>query len=456
MKILLVLPAVDRYRVRAGDKVSRRKMLRFSILPLTTIAALTPPEHEVRLCDENVEALDLNAEVDLVGISFMTALAPRAYEIAAAFRKRGIPVVAGGYHPTFCPQEVALHFDAAVIGEAENAWAPLLADAQRGQLQKFYRGGPADPAHIPIPRRDLIGPNARYYITTNAVQTGRGCPHTCRYCSITAFFEHAHRQRPVSSVLKELDEVPRYFMFVDDNIISDRSYACSLFAAMLPLKKRWVSQCDLKIADDPELLDLAYHAGCRGLFIGIETANAKNLASVDKAFNDAQRYRERISRIRRRGIAVQAGIIVGLDHDDVGVFERTLTWLDALGIDAIQLNILTPLPGTPLHKDFEKNGRIVDVDLAHYDFRHAVIRPAMMSRQELQEGADWLYAQYYRLDRVFVRAAKTLRDVGILAALTALRLNLTYRYDNRREGIVGRNPAEKTRMPAKSALCSPC
>ncbi len=452
MKILLVLPAIDRYRVHASEKVSNRKMLRFSILPLTMVAALTPDKHQVCICDENVEALDLNADVQLVGISFMTALAPRAYEIASAFRKRGIPVVAGGYHPTFCPQEAAAYCDSVVIGEAENAWPALLADVENNKLQKYYRGGPADLSRLPVPRRDLIGKNAHRYVTTNAVQTGRGCPHTCRYCSITAFFEHAHRQRPIPQVINELRMIPRYFMFVDDNIISDRTYAASLFKAMIPLKKRWVSQCDLKIADDPELLDLAYQAGCRGLFIGIETANAANLASVNKEFNDSGSYKQRVGRIRHCGIAIQAGVIVGLDHDDTGVFERTLSWLDELGIDAIQLNILTPLPGTPLYDDFRKAGRITDYDLSHYDFRHAVIRPARMSQAELQEGADWLYAQYYRLDRVLWRAAKTFFSVGPLAGITLLRLNMTYRYDNIREGIVGRNPAFNIH-PAAKALC---
>ncbi len=180
-------------------------MLRFSVLPLTTVAALTPPQHQVALCDENVQALDLDADVDLVGISFMTALANRAYEIADAFRARGKIVVAGGYHPTFCPEEAARHFDAVVVGEAEGLWPQILADAQARRLQPIYRHhGSVDLRNTPAPRRDLVAATAKHYVTANAVQTARGCAHGCRYCSITAFHGRTYRTRPIAHVLDEL------------------------------------------------------------------------------------------------------------------------------------------------------------------------------------------------------------------------------------------------------------
>ena len=445
MKILLVLPAAEHLRVTpATRKVPKRKMLRFSVLPLSVVAALTPPEHDVEICDENCEPIDFDIPVDVVGISFMTALAPRAYEIARAFRARGVITVAGGYHPTFCPDEAALHFDAVVAGEAEGSWPQVLRDIEAGCLQRIYRqDAPADLATTPIPRRDLLVHKARHYVTINAVQTSRGCNHACRYCSITAFHHGMHRTRPVANVLEELRHVPRNFMFVDDNIIAEPDYARRLFAAMAPLHKRWVSQCSINIADDPELLQLARRAGCCGLFIGIETLSQENLAGVSKEFNDSGGYLQRIAAIRRHGIGVQAGIIVGLDNDDVGVFERTLRFLQKARIDAIQLNILTPLPGTPLFEDFQGTGRIIDRDWAHYDFRHSVIQPARMTAQQLQDGADWLYRQYYRLDRILVRAVRSALGVGWLPALLSLRLGLTYRYDNIREKVRGCNPARQ-------------
>ncbi|MCX5797092.1 MAG: radical SAM protein [Elusimicrobia bacterium] len=444
MKILLILPAAEKYRVLPGQEPPRRKMLRFSVLGLTTVAALTPPEHEVRLCDENVETLDLDSDADVVGITLMTGLAPRAYELAAEFRRRGKITVAGGFHPTLLPREAMEHFDIVVAGEAEGAWPVVLQDIERGSWRKLYKAeSKPDLAGVPMPRRGLIEKNSRRYATIHAVQTGRGCNHTCRFCSITAFFDHSHRSRPLEAVLAELATVPKDFMFVDDNIIADPDYAKRLFRAMAPLAKRWVTQCSIKIADDPELLALARAAGCQGLFVGIESTDPAALAVMQKDFNDPAGYVRRVRRIRAAGIGVEAGIIVGLDTDDVTVFERTLKFLQETPFDALQLAILTPQPGTPLYEEFEAAGRIQDRDWGNYDYRHAVIEPKRMSAAELQAGADWLYAQFYRWDRVLWRALKTAFGVGLVPAYLGWRLGMTYRYDNIREGIKGRNPARR-------------
>ena len=445
MKIMLILPAPEHLRIRADGDVTKRKMLRFSV-GLMTVAALTPGEHEVTICDENVEVLDLEAKVDVVGISFMTALAPRAYELADHFRKRGIITVAGGYYPTFRSEEALGHFDIVVSGEAEGTWPQVLKDIERRQWQRTYRSNPQqDLSAVPVPRRELMEANKQHYITTNAVQTGRGCNHRCSFCSVSAFFGHRHRSRPLDDVLAELRDVPRHFMFVDDNIIADPDYAKQLFRAMVPMKKKWISQCSIEIADDDELLCLAHKAGCRGLFVGIETINEDNLQAVEKQFNDPKGYIRRVRKIRRTGIGVQAGMIVGLDSDDVKVFERTLKFLQKARIDALQLAILTPQPGTLLWDEFESAGRITDYDLSKYDHRHTVIEPARITAQQLQAGADWLYRQFYRLDRIIVRSLRGVFTTGLLAAWLTWRLNLTYRYDNLREGIRGCNPAQNPR-----------
>ena len=459
MKILLILPAGERVRVtREQPRVPRRAMLRFSVLPLTIVAALTPPEHEVRIVDENVEPLDFETECDLVGITFMTALAPRAYEIAGEFRKRGKLVVAGGYHATLCPEDAAPHFDALVIGDAEGAWEQVLRDVRQGKLQKIYHqaesmlsGQSVATACLqtPMPRRDLLTRTARYYATINAVQAGRGCRHNCRYCSVTVFHGRKYRRRPVADVIAELKTLPRNFIFVDDNIIAEREYAQELFRAMVPLRKRWVSQCSILIADDPELLREAQAAGCRGLFIGVETASEANLAAMNKQFNHTDSYAGRLRRIRRAGIGVIAGMIVGMDADGPEVFRRTLRFLQETNIDVVQLNILTPLPGTPLFQDMESAGRITDRNWSRYDYRHVVFQPARMSAEELQVGADWLYAQFYRLDRILWRFARAVFAIGWMPALLGLKLGLTYRYDNRRERIIGWNPERRRPVPAR-------
>jgi radical SAM superfamily enzyme YgiQ (UPF0313 family) len=454
MKILLVLPAGERVRVTPeSPEVPHRAMLRFSVLPLTAVAALTPREHEVRIVDENVEALDFDTDCDVVGITFMTALAPRAYEIAASFRRRGRIVVGGGYHASLCPEDAAPHFDALVVGDAEGAWERLLADLQRGELQRVYRqpagGDPVCPGpgsrleslQTPVPRRDLLRHTARHYATINAVQAGRGCRHNCRYCSVTVFHGRKYRRRPVSDVIGELRSLPGDFIFVDDNIIADREHALELFQALAPLRKRWVSQCSVLVADDPELLQQMRAAGCCGLFIGLETDSDANLAAMNKQFNHTGSYSERLRKIRHAGIRIVAGMIVGMDGDDREVFEQTLRFLQANRLDAVQVNILTPLPGTSLHADMALAGRVTDRDWSHYDYRHVVFHPARMTAAELQAGADWLYAQFYRLDRIIGRFARAAFTVGWIPAFLGLKLGLTYRYDNRREGIVGRNPA---------------
>ncbi|MDD5676500.1 MAG: radical SAM protein [Kiritimatiellae bacterium] len=442
MNILLILPAAEHLRISSQTTaIPKRAMLRFSILPLTLVAALTPDKHQVTLCDENVTPIDFDHDADIVGISFMTALAPRAYAIAAEFRRRGIIVVAGGYHPTLMTAETLPHFDAVVVGDAENLWPQAIRDAERGMLKHVYRHAVLpDLTNTPAPRRDLTQQSARHYATTAAVQAGRGCRHGCRYCSVTAFNDRTYRTRPIDNVLAELSHIDRDFIFVDDNIIADRDYAKRLFLGMIAMKKSWVSQCSLEIADDPELLCLARKAGCRGLFIGIETTNADNLATVGKDFNDSHGYLKRIANIRQQGIAIIAGIIVGMDGDDRRVFSETLSFLQRAGIDALQLNILTPLPGTPLYEEFKAAGRIIDCDWSHYDYRHVVIKPFKMTKQDLQNGADWLYSQFYRLDRIILRGLRTLLTVGLKPAYIAFRLNLTYRYDVIREGIRGDNP----------------
>ncbi|MFO1497547.1 MAG: radical SAM protein [Verrucomicrobiota bacterium] len=439
MKILLILPAAARLRVTTQHAaVPKRKMLRFSLLP-STVAALTPRSTPWRWSTEHVEPLHLEADCDLVGITFMTALAPRAYELAAWFRQRGRIVVAGGYHPTLCPQDAARHFDAVVVGNAEGAWPQLLTDVQAGRLKPVYHSAPS--SVIPKPRRDLLTRTARHYATINAIQAGQGCRHQCRYCSVTVFHAARYQHRPVDELLAEISSLPGDFMFVDDNIIADRAFAAKLFGALAPLGKRWVSQSSLAIGDDPELLRLAHAAGCCGLFVGVETSNQANLAAINKPFNQSARYRERLARIRHAGIGVVAGIIFGLDEDDPTVFARTLRFLEQLQVDAVQFNILTPLPGTPLHRDFAQAGRITTHDWSEYDFRHVVFRPARMTPQQLQAGADWAIAQFYRLDRIWRRFFRALFSVGLCPAFLGLKLGLTYRYDVKRDGIRGWNPA---------------
>jgi radical SAM superfamily enzyme YgiQ (UPF0313 family) len=457
MRIMLIAPAIEELRV-TGDRRSSHKVFRFSVLSLLTVAACTDESHEVTIVDEQVEPIDFDQDVDLVGISFMTAHAPRAYEIAAEFRRRGVKTVAGGYHPTFLPQEAARHFDAVVAGEAEPSWPNLLRDASSGSLQQVYRATDfVDLATLRQPPRHLLRRNG--YITVNTVQTGRGCPNGCRFCSITRFFNRTHRQRPVDDVIEEVGALKdRFVLFIDDNITADPDYARCLFRRLRPLGKNWVSQSSITVADDPQLVRLAAESGCVGLFVGLETVSTASLAEANKSFNRVEEYRAAVRLLHDHGIGVESGIVFGFDHDTVDVFERTLATIDRLELDAIQASIFTPLPGTALFQEMDATGRILDRNWRHYDFRHVVFQPRRMAPEQLQQGADWVIREFYSLPRVARRLARNVRDLGLRPTLLmTLPVNLGYRQRVKQWNIRGALPshfkspgAEPRRRPTRA------
>jgi radical SAM superfamily enzyme YgiQ (UPF0313 family) len=265
-RVVLIAPS----RVERGARQPGGKAL-FPPLALEMVAALTPPEAEVRIIDEAVEAIDFEVPADLVGITSMTAVAPRAYAVADRFRARGIPVCLGGMHPSACPEEAAQHADAVVIGEAEGLWPQVVADCRQGRLKQFYRRD-SYPAleDVPTPRRDLLKPRA--YAASATVQTTRGCPFACTFCAVTNFFGRTYRFRPVQKVVEEVSAIKERVLFlVDDNIMGLPDYARNLFSALAGCGKLWFSQASLTALKDEGLLKLAQRAGCRGLFIGFES-----------------------------------------------------------------------------------------------------------------------------------------------------------------------------------------
>jgi radical SAM superfamily enzyme YgiQ (UPF0313 family) len=394
MDILLIAPASGNWRAVGRQAWINGRTFRFSLLSLLSVAAETPPGAQVRIVDEQVDVIPWADPVDLVGITCMTATAPRAYEIADRFRARGVPVVLGGMHPTFCPDEAAQHADAVVLGEAEGLWPQVVNDVRQKRLQRFYRHAtPPDLRGLkPLPRHLLA---SRRYATAQAVQATRGCPHGCDFCAVAAFHQRTHRCRPVDEVVREVAELRgRFFVFVDDNLVANRAYALALFKALRPLHKRWISQVTLSLAEDTELLELAAEAGCIGVFVGLETFSAGNLEAIRKLHNKVERYREAIRQFHAHGIGVEAGIVFGLPGDRADVFARTLQLLDALEVDAVLVSIFTPLPGTP--RGAAMAARILDRNWAHYDFHHVVFEPWGMTAEALQAGHDWVTHQFYR------------------------------------------------------------
>jgi radical SAM superfamily enzyme YgiQ (UPF0313 family) len=326
LKIRLIDPAYEHPFISHSQRVI--KNIWFAHLTLTTLAALTPPDIDVQITDENVEPIDFQEDVDLVGITGMVMHAPRAYEIASRFRQRGIPVVMGGPHASSLALEAKEHVDAVVIGEAENVWGGLIEDLKKGCLKPFYKADTyCSMERMPYPRLELLKKNA--YMTVNCVQTTRGCPYQCDFCHVTHFFGKTYRCRPVDDVIEEVKRLQgEFIVFIDDNIAGNRQYAKELFARLKPLKKKWASQASITLSRDPELLKLAADSGCVSLFIGIESLSSENLKEVNKSFNRASQFEEGIKAIHDHDIMILAGLIFGLDHDDEGVFERTLRFCE--------------------------------------------------------------------------------------------------------------------------------
>ncbi|QGP92907.1 Radical SAM superfamily protein [Neomoorella glycerini] len=424
MKIALIAPAWH-------DPLweSEKEKSIFPPLNLITLAALTPPQHEVTILDESLTDLDCDAKYDLVGISAMTALAPRAYEIADAFRKKGTRVVLGGMHPSALPEEAGGHADAVVIGEAEGSWQRLLADLEDGKLQPFYRQHERPSLEQMVnPRRDLLLRGR--YLVPDTVQTTRGCPFACSFCTVSQFFGKSFRFRPVEEVIREVAGLEgEVIAFIDDNIVGHPGYARRLFSelARLPKKIKWFSQGSLNIARDEELLQLAAASGCIGLFIGFESLYPGNLKAVGKAVNRVEEYREAIKKIHDHGIAIEGAFVFGLDEDDESVFERTVKFAQDNRLEAAQFGILTPFPGTPLREALEREGRITSNDWSEYTISRVVFEPKNMSAKTLQEGFNWAWQEFYSLGSISRRLGLAKKHAAIL---WALNLNIRKRFNH--------------------------
>ncbi|MBD3868517.1 MAG: radical SAM protein [Acidobacteria bacterium] len=447
MKVLLIAPASGNWHHVGQQRIFGGKTFRFSLLSLLSLAAETPPGFEIRIVDEQVQDVPWNEHFDLVGITCMTAAAPRAYDIADHFRTCGVPVVLGGMHPTFLPDEALQHADAVCVGEAEGVWRHILEDARHGKVSGIYR---ADEQHtlvgLHMPPRALL--DARRYGTIQSVQATRGCPNRCSFCSVSAFHKGSLRCRPVEEVVCEVKDLSgRFFMFVDDSLTAERGYALELCQALKPLGKIWISQSTLEMADDEELVQAASEAGCIGMFVGLESFSESSLRSVDKGFNRVAEYRDRIATLHANGIGVEAGIVFGFDTDGPNVFRSTLELLDEIGIDAIQVSVLTPLPGTPMFDRLVS--RISEHDWSRYDYHHVVFRPARMTAEQLQAGHDWVTREFYRPWRIARRLARmALRPGGMRMMKYAAALNAAYYGRTVRWDIRGYDPGVRSRTHA--------
>ncbi|MGB2769831.1 MAG: radical SAM protein [Candidatus Zixiibacteriota bacterium] len=433
MKILLLAPSLSK---------GRSRFLRMPQLTLGVISALTPPEIEVDVVEEEIDQIDFDKHYDLVGISCMTTSAPRAYQLSSAFRKNGAKVVLGGIHPTVMPEEAIAHCDCVVMGEAEGCWRELIHDFKQNRLKKFYRSFNSDLAKFPIPR---LNQNKTPFNVT-PIFCSRGCPYDCEFCSVTDMYGKKMRHRRVRDIVKEIvTRESKKFFFLDDNIMGDVRFATELFMALSDLKIRWVGQASISLSKNKALLKLAQRSGCAGLFIGLESVSPENLKRLRKTPDNASDYGQAIDMIRGEGILLHASLVFGFDHDDNSIFEKTLEFLEKNKVPSATFNILTPYPGTALYDRFKKEGRLLSENWQEYNHRTVVFRPKNLTPEELAEGFIWLGKNFYTKASIFSRFFYNLHH-----PLLYFSLNWSHRRDYQDKGAEDclPPPVEPSPIPA--------
>jgi radical SAM superfamily enzyme YgiQ (UPF0313 family) len=398
-------------------------VLNFQQITMPYLAAFVPPHWTVLHVDEAVEPVDLNKQADLVAITFHTPSAAHAYDLAARYRQRGITVVLGGPHVTLMPDEAQAHADVIFIGEAESHWPRFLAEFEIGHYDERYRClEPPALDQAPTSRQDLF---QRRDHTAGVLFATRGCAFRCDFCTIAVMYQSLVRKRPVEAVARECASFNgKVIILWDDNLAGDMEYAKALFRALAPQRKWWSSQASIHAAKDDEFLELAARSGCKQLFIGLESVSQASVNEVSKAFNHVDEYARAIERIHSHGMSVQAGIVFGFDNDTEGVFEKTLDFLEASGVQNATFNILTPFPGTRLYKRLDAEGRILTRDWSKYNGRADVVfQPRHMSPEALLAGYQYAQARFYSWGSVCRRLSRS-----PVQLFWTLPLNLAYAF----------------------------
>ncbi|MDI6782584.1 MAG: radical SAM protein [bacterium] len=441
MRLYLINPSNP---LVAITKVKESRWNRYRVwkpLSLMVLAGLTPPEWEIAIVDENLSAPNYEAmpRPDLVGITAFTAQANRAYEVASHFRNLGVPVVMGGIHATMCLDEAMNRVDSVVTGEAESIWPQVLEDARHGNLKRRYDGGLVEMNTVPLARHDLLPAGYAF----GAIQTTRGCPLNCSFCSVTAFNGTRYRQRPIPDVVREFQLIQeKHVLVVDDNLIGTRpehiARAKELFRAMASRpqslragRKEWISQATINFADDEELLELAARAGCKGVFIGFESPEPEGLKELGKKFNllKDRDFRASVRRIQKHNILVVGSFIIGLDIDEPGIGKRIAEVASQYGVDNLNVLFLTPLPGTRLWEQMTSAGHIAldtfPEDWKYYTLTFPVARYKHLSLEGVIEEMISCDRKFYSMSRILRRVWSSVWQHR--APLITLVGNLSYR-----------------------------
>lgn len=392
-------------------------------LGLLTIGNMLDKDHSLIIENENVEDIDFNEAVDLVGITVTVDVVDRAIEIAKLYQKKGIPVIAGGIHITALPEEVKEYFDAIAIGLAEKTWPNIISDIESGRLKKVYT------CDEKVKGREIISPgynliDKKKYLYCNIISTSRGCPFACDFCyNSCEHYKSLYINRPIENVIEDINTIgKRHIMFIDDNFIGNPKWTLDFVKAIRPMKLKWNAAVSANIVDMPDLLDEMALAGCKSLFIGFESLNPAAIKNVNKGQNNIKKYELLIHEIHKRGIMINASFVFGLDEDDATTFKRTLDWIVENKIETVTSHILTPYPGTKLYDDFIRDGRITDFKLSNYNTANVVFKPTNMTAEELYRGYIWIYKEIYSTRNILKRMPKAHKQ-----KLAYLLFNFLYR-----------------------------
>ncbi len=403
MKVTFILPCVGK---RPGVPYPPSWLM--EPLAIAQLAALTPAAWERDFYDDRLEPIPADLQTDLVALSVETYTARRAGQIADRFRQRGVPVVMGGFHPTLAPDDCAGHADAIVIGQAEGVWSRLLDDVRAGRLQPRYESGtPPDLAGL-LPDRSIFA--GKPYMDLALVETGRGCPFACDFCSITAFFKRGYAARPIEDVVREVRALGRRtIFFVDDNFAVDRARALALSRALAPLRIRWTGQVSVHAAEDGELLAAMRRSGCLGVLIGFESLSEKSAALAGKGLrgNPLAAYDQAMARFTRHGLAVYGTFVFGYDTDTLASIDEAMAFARRHRLFFAAFNHLVPFPGTPLHDRLRAEQRLIRTDWWHapdYRFGDLAFHPARMTRQQLAEACVRARRAFYAWPGIARRA----------------------------------------------------
>ncbi len=390
------------------EKMTFSRKALFMPLNLAICAALVPENWDAEIIDECAtdEPHQPKADCDIVAIGAMTTQAPRAYEIADGYRKLGIKVFLGGIHPSALPDEALEHADAVAIGDAESTLPYMISDFEKGELKQKYNWRDFPPADIATPRKDLLNP--KDYLVFNPIQTTRGCPHNCSFCTTPAIFGRKFRQRKIDDIIEEIRQAKEqfgtnFFIFSDDNFAGNRKWAYELCQWMVPLKIKWASQCDILISESDKLLAAMRDSGCIGLILGLESPRQNTLFEAGKRFVDADSYLWRIKKISSYKISLWGAFIFGFDSDDWRSCRDTCRFAQRADLAMACFPILTPYPGTEMFRRYESQGRILTRDWTKYNGASVVFEPKNFTEKELRHAQMSAFCEFYHPRSAFRR-----------------------------------------------------